>query len=237
MIAVGALAVALMAAPVASACPSWSSKVKSFHGSASTHFKQTAGSGQGGVTLEHGGGLDFGKVGPVYISVGPPGKKKKVLFAFRGKRTGGTIGVEDSYFSSNGQMTGAQTASGLPKEGKVTIGFSPQSCTYDVILGISIPTMSSGQWPSPPDQGMSVLMQSPLEKIPGGVALSGSAEVPLTGVEGQGTGTDDPSKGFMEFGGFPGGTQWESTFWDVLVYDDMAAPGPAYFHWHFVAKL
>ncbi len=233
--------VALVSAHAAS-CPGWSN-VKSFGGTVSIGFDATtagpSGTGTATVTLSRNAGLVFpvGSINPHYETAGPPGHRQKLLLGFVGalRKDKATAVVDDSYENTSSSPTtvGHQMAAGPPLDGHVSIGFDPLSCEYSVNIGYEIKTHGTGSWPSPPDKGASATAEAPLRRIPSNRHLNGVAEIPLAGVEGQGTGNENSTTGFLTIGDlFGSGDMWGSEYWDIQVNEDGQSPGSATITWH-----
>jgi hypothetical protein len=209
VIAMCALASVLLVAPTAAGACANVTKVKSFHAFVFSQLVQTASGsdsigGKLSVSLNQSTGtIHFPSLTPLH------GTQHR---GFGGKpKAGGVVNVEDHYTDDDSPgpvTTGTQTADGPPHSARASIAFS--HCKYDVLFGFDIATTSSGQWPNPPDRGVSVLAVSPPQPIPANLKGSGSAtirwyrgESPLTGY-------------YRSYGLLPGGSQWENEFSDIL---------------------
>jgi len=174
--------------------------------------------------------MHFSSLTPVYIQVGPPGHRKKVLNSFKSSKAKGVVTVNDSY--SDSSQSGTQTADGPPVIGRLTLGsYSPFGCAYahyNWAAGFTIDTHSSGSWPTPPDGGVEIDAGSPTHATPANLHLTGSATV--TWYLGGG---GPPGSGYFLTEG-PVGTpgQWEQEFSNVL-RDSGQPDATAYVQWAF----
>jgi hypothetical protein len=212
---------------MADACPSLAN-VKSFHGTASASFDQTATfsdqSGTTTVTLDRvADGLQFPNLTPQSLGNG--------IVTFTGPPGGGSVSVNDVYNSSNG-VSGGQTANGptlgYPDPGNGGVSFYPTQlgCQYGVIFSFAIHTSPSGDWPSPPDVGTYGLIATPERPIPTNLKLSGTATVGWNA---------NPSAphGFYEATGGPPRTDTWATEYGGLLQESGMAPGTATISWNF----
>jgi hypothetical protein len=226
----GCGAVLLVVPAVAGACPSLAN-VKSFHGTASATFDQTATSSDGtaSITLDRvATGIQFPSLTPQVLGG---------VLRFTGGPRGGSISVNDSYDNRNVGIIGAQTASGptlpYPQAGKAVLAQTPGTCDYEVVFSFAIATTSTGEWPYgpgqlDPDLGVTGTAASPAVSIPSDLKLSGTATVPWEGQPGTG-------QGLYQASGLPPHNPgaWVQTF-DGLLNLSGETPGMATISWNFL---
>jgi hypothetical protein len=222
-----ALVVPLAVPALAGACPS-RGDVKSFSATASVSYQQSAtgDDGQDGtatISISHSAlGLRAPSVKAVPQERG---------FVFTGPTTGGMVSVSDTYADNDDPtISGAQEASGSPSGGESMADFSPVACTYQVTVSYGIDTTSTGDWPSPPDQGVLGIALSPPMTVPTDLKLSGTATI---GAYASGdVNTRDGS--FDTTGLASGGSMWEETLDDFTGIAPGQPLSTVTFTWNFV---
>ena len=223
------LSAALLAAPaVASACPSVN-RVQSFNGTVSLSYQRTvtASDGQGGtetLTLNHTAtGLNVA-IALVYPDVRPP--------YWQGSTSGGNVTVNDVFddVSSNGTDTHGQQMANGPADAANVLGgldFDSATCTYAILAGAGIATVTTGSGPHDQD-GVGDQVMSGLQSLPANLDLSGSMTVPAF-VDLNAAPTSTPSNGWYQFGG---NSSWGAAMGSLTGAGVTQSVGQATFSWN-----
>jgi hypothetical protein len=218
----------LLAAPaVAIACPNVN-RVQSFNGTVSLSYQRTvtASDGHGGtetLTLSHTATGVNVSIALVYSGKGPP--------YWQGSTSGGNVAIDDVLddVSSDGTDTHGQQVANGPAEGGNVFGgldFESASCTYAILAGAGIDTVTTGSGPHDP-YGVGDEVMSGVQPLPANLVLSGSITVPAF-VDLNASPVSAAPSGWYQFG--------ENSSWGTamgsLTGGVTGSVGPATFSWN-----
>lgn len=223
------LSAVLLAAPaVAVACPNVS-RVQSFNGTVSLSYQRTvtAIDGHGGtetLTLSHTATGVNVSIALVYSGKGPP--------YWQGSTSGGNVTINDVLddVSSDGSETHGQQVANGPADGGNVFGgldFESASCTYAILAGAGIDTVTTGSGPHD-HYGVGDQVMSGPQPLPANLVLSGSITVPAF-VDLNASPDSTPSNGWYQFGA---NSSWGTAMGSLTGAGVTRSVGPATFSWN-----
>ena len=210
------LPVMLLMPSVAVGCPSWSG-VTAMKGTATTSFQGTAsGSDNEGGTLV----ISLSRGGTVNVlfpkRVPPTGDGST---EFLGATGGGSLHVNDTSTDTFTSTAGSQSGDG-PVVTSTTLGdlasvvLDRAACTYQLHIGFSVQTSTTGELPFTQDPGGGGFAITPVRPIPANLALVGAATVPVYSDCGS-SGASPPGGCYGAALGLSGPSNWEGEY-DLL---------------------
>ena len=210
------LPVMLLMPSVAVGCPSRSG-VTAMKGTATTSFQGTAsGSDNEGGTLV----ISLSRGGTVNVlfpkRVPPTGDGST---EFLGATGGGSLHVNDTSTDTFTSTAGSQSGDG-PVVTSTTLGdlasvvLDRAACTYQLHIGFSVQTSTTGELPFTQDPGGGGFAITPVRPIPANLALVGAATVPVYSDCGS-SGASPPGGCYGAALGLSGPSNWEGEY-DLL---------------------